>query len=682
MATIVNDRDKTLHNLTNRTLVGSCSLVPSVGSITKLKDNTGYSVSSFNLTATVTVMDSATVVFSYCNSGPTGIYVPISTHSGVTSITKTIATTDYLTYKSSSSVVYFKAVATQTGYSSMESTTFVPYIIEGDTGSQGPTGPTGGTGSPGPSGASSYKAYRIYNVGAAPTTALGTTTYPTVVPTGWSSSTLTPTNAGEALYVVDGSGVASTGSTITWGIPYQAYFKVGSLSAITASMGSLTVDSTLTMGASGVINFPSNGVIKGGKGSYPDAATSGFFLGYSSGYVFRIGNSTNYLDWNGSSLTMYGAFSTTTAAGSKMYTNNTNELLFTNSSGTVVLKLNEFGVGNIYANSAGNITSAITGVTSSASGTSGVVGQGVYCGVSGTGSGTYGMYGSGGTYGVYGTGSSYGVYGNSTSSIGVYGKQGSGAGVGDTVSGVYGSSSGGYGVYGSSSSNNSAGVAGYGSGGAHGLRGNSSGSCSGLVATAGGWSFYAETNTQTGGTKSPVGNGYGPFTGGHDSLFSMEEELEIGDILVDTNINYKKNVSDVLTCTTKSTKPNQKGVVGVSCNYLVPLTESFIPTVLLDDELPHDPSYERAPPSAIYHEIKDQYMYTVMNSLGEGQVNVCGENGNLEIGDLIVSSSMPGKGMKQSDDIIRSYTVAKCRENVTFSSPTEVKMVACIYLCG
>jgi hypothetical protein len=43
---------------------------------------------------------------------------------------------------------------------------------------------------------------------------------------------------------------------------------------------------------------------------------------------------------------------------------------------------------------------------------------------------------------------------------------------------------------------------------------------------------------------------------------------------------------------------------------------------------------------------------------------------------------MPGKGMKQDDDIVRNYTVAKSREAVTFSSPEEVKQIACIYLCG
>jgi len=78
----------------------------------------------------------------------------------------------------------------------------------------------------------------------------------------------------------------------------------------------------------------------------------------------------------------------------------------------------------------------------------------------------------------------------------------------------------------------------------------------------------------------------------------------------------------------------------------------------------------------------NNYRYGVINSVGEGQINVCGLGGNLQPGDLIISSNTPGKGMRQPDDIIRSSTVAKCREVVSFSDPNEVKMVACIYLCG
>jgi len=84
----------------------------------------------------------------------------------------------------------------------------------------------------------------------------------------------------------------------------------------------------------------------------------------------------------------------------------------------------------------------------------------------------------------------------------------------------------------------------------------------------------------------------------------------------------------------------------------------------------------------IHQTVVDNHRFVFTNSLGEGLINVCGENGNIEIGDLISSSSIPGKGMKQADDIIRSYTVAKARESVTFSSPTEVKQIACTYHCG
>ena len=74
--------------------------------------------------------------------------------------------------------------------------------------------------------------------------------------------------------------------------------------------------------------------------------------------------------------------------------------------------------------------------------------------------------------------------------------------------------------------------------------------------------------------------------------------------------------------------------------------------------------------------------FVFINSVGEGLVNVCGENGDIEIGDYITTSSMLGKGMKQDDDLLHNYTVAKARENVTFSSPTEVKQIACSYHCG
>jgi hypothetical protein len=83
-----------------------------------------------------------------------------------------------------------------------------------------------------------------------------------------------------------------------------------------------------------------------------------------------------------------------------------------------------------------------------------------------------------------------------------------------------------------------------------------------------------------------------------------------------------------------------------------------------------------------YEAIKNDYDLYAANAVGEGQVYVCGESGNINKGDLIVTSSIAGVGMKQSDNVVRNITVAKARESLTFDSPTETKLIACIYLCG
>jgi len=63
-------------------------------------------------------------------------------------------------------------------------------------------------------------------------------------------------------------------------------------------------------------------------------------------------------------------------------------------------------------------------------------------------------------------------------------------------------------------------------------------------------------------------------------------------------------------------------------------------------------------------------------------VKVCNEGGDIEIGDLLVTSSTPGYFMKQADDIIRNYTAAKSGQDVTFGSETNKDNVYCIMMCG
>jgi hypothetical protein len=172
-----------------------------------------------------------------------------------------------------------------------------------------------------------------------------------------------------------------------------------------------------------------------------------------------------------------------------------------------------------------------------------------------------------------------------------------------------------------------------------------------------------------------------PFTGGHDALQLLTENVpEQGDLMVDVQLIAAPNINDAITQMSVSTSANQKGVSGV---FVSVSGNDFVPAALGQYVPP-------APGQAVgtnvlkpeFANIYDTYRPLAVNGLGEGKVNVCGQGGNIAIGDLIVASDMPGKGMKQSDDVIHSYTVAKAREAVTFSSPTEVKQIACIYMCG
>jgi hypothetical protein len=178
--------------------------------------------------------------------------------------------------------------------------------------------------------------------------------------------------------------------------------------------------------------------------------------------------------------------------------------------------------------------------------------------------------------------------------------------------------------------------------------------------------------------------GIAPFTGCHDGLLDKTAAPEPGDILVDSGIvTAKDGIGDTLTQVALSSTANQKGAIGVYIgkNTEIPhilkmattreTVENGIAIEVVDYKL--DPQFEQ---------IVATHDFVAINSLGEGQINVCGEAGTIELGDLIVTSSVPGKGMRQSDDIVRSTTVAKARETVTFDSPTQVKQIACIYLCG
>ena len=213
------------------------------------------------------------------------------------------------------------------------------------------------------------------------------------------------------------------------------------------------------------------------------------------------------------------------------------------------------------------------------------------------------------------------------------------------------------------------------------------------VNPAGDFVAYDNSLNQAARIKLASGTGYayyivsgvgGPFTGAHDALISKTETIVQGDILVDVTLVRKATLSDTIFTVTKSTTPNQCAL-GVF-NSGTEMFELAPPTALVEGYRTQvnplgDNDYIPIPAPQFY-EYEPTHNQAIVNSIGEGQINVCGENGNIAVGDLIVTSSTAGKGMKQADDLIRSYTVAKAREAATFSSPTDIQMIACIYVSG
>jgi len=181
-------------------------------------------------------------------------------------------------------------------------------------------------------------------------------------------------------------------------------------------------------------------------------------------------------------------------------------------------------------------------------------------------------------------------------------------------------------------------------------------------------------------------DGTGPFTGFHEGMFPIDSPISIGDIVVDSSVFYRANISNVLFNVVGSSSANQVRVLGVVSAVLPVQTNT--PGILwepvetyTEGDLGPVSTMELIPPYDLA-ELQATYKVVQINAVGEGQINVCGMNGDIAAGDYIVTSSIAGKGMRQNDDVVHNYTIAKARESVTFDAPDQVKMIACIYLGG
>ena len=174
------------------------------------------------------------------------------------------------------------------------------------------------------------------------------------------------------------------------------------------------------------------------------------------------------------------------------------------------------------------------------------------------------------------------------------------------------------------------------------------------------------------------GNGSGgitystAFTGQHPTSIVMNDNITTGMIVESTGevwSKYTEYMETGIPKVTISTSENSKKVFGVVAS----LSGSFAGMVKASNQSEDETHIE-------------------VNSIGEGLVWVSNINGNIENGDYITSSDIYGIGQKQSDDILRSCTVAKCTENINWSEVTDIVqhdgvnykkyLTTCTYHCG
>ncbi len=295
-----------------------------------------------------------------------------------------------------------------------------------------------------------------------------------------------------------------------------------------------------------------------------------------------------------------------------------------------------------------------------------------------------GASGVGAQVGLYGQGSLHGVVGEAETG-GSWSCVGWGQ-TNDTV-GVLGTSTSKYAVQAVNYSAGIEAIVGLNQGGGTGVRGASQNhAVNGQTShPAGMWGFatnqkvYAEL-------------GYSPFTGSH--LCFGDATLAVGDI-VSTSFSQVASIDNAFISVERCTTAKDKKAIGVvssvSAVALTSLAVDFCEITYVDEgEVEIDILSKGTKPKLTEkREIKEEYLVLIgsdslieINSLGEGGISVCGEGGDLEAGDYICSSSIPGKGMKQEDDLMRNYTIAKCLSDIVFTSPEEVRMVPVTYHCG
>jgi hypothetical protein len=162
-----------------------------------------------------------------------------------------------------------------------------------------------------------------------------------------------------------------------------------------------------------------------------------------------------------------------------------------------------------------------------------------------------------------------------------------------------------------------------------------------------------------------TGSGQINFTGQHRNIMNKNiTNTSIGLIVsstgkfINTDNTLKASINESLPICIFSNSDNDKKVFGVLSD---------------KEDNENTRSYSSGNWGSVYTKQNTNEQRMFINSVGEGGIWVCNKNGNIENGDYITSSTVPGYGVKQADDLLHNYTVAKITCDCDFSTTQIVK---------
>ena len=158
------------------------------------------------------------------------------------------------------------------------------------------------------------------------------------------------------------------------------------------------------------------------------------------------------------------------------------------------------------------------------------------------------------------------------------------------------------------------------------------------------------------------------FTGQHHNYGVSELIDEIGFIVSSTG-NYRNQMTNCDECNKYKININESLPI---VEYSQQINDTKVWGVISDKD---DTNTLREKPFGNFvteYEQAEEDRPLTINSLGEGALWVSNINGSITNGDYIATSHLPGLGIKQDDDILHSYTVAKITTDCSFD---EMDMV-------